>query len=58
MSVKMRIILDAIWCYLNQPLFTDYPQSIWQISIFWYYYQVQFLEKCLLQSSQSENQHH
>ncbi len=58
MSARKKLLMNAMWQYLNQPLFTGYPQSIWQFSLYWYYYQVEFLEKCLLISSKSENQHH
>lgn len=58
MSPKKRIIVAAIWEYLNQPLCTPYPQSIWHINLFWYYYKVKFLERCLLITNTSESQHY
>jgi hypothetical protein len=58
MSARKKIILNAIWQYLNQPLFTVYPDSIWRFNIFWYHYKVQFLERCLLSGNTSESQHY
>ena len=55
MNSKIRIISLAIWQYLNQPLFSSYPKAMWKVRIFWYYYQVDFLERCLLKRSTSKS---
>ena len=55
MSPKIKIILFAMWKYLNQPLFASYPKAMWKIRIFWYCYQVDFLERCLSQNNTSKS---
>ena len=55
MSPKIRIICLALWKYLNQPLFVSSPKAMWKIRIFWYYYQIDFLERCLLKNTTSKS---
>jgi hypothetical protein len=52
---KIKQVGHPLWQYLNQPIFPTRPQSIWQFSRFWYFYKIQFLEKCLKKDISSES---
>jgi hypothetical protein len=52
---KVRQVGEAIWQYLNQPLFDPVSTSVWQPNRFWSLYKIHLLENCLRKDSGSES---
>ena len=44
---KLRLTIDAIWAYLNQPITSKKKKdSVWKFKRFFYLYQLRLLENC------------
>jgi hypothetical protein len=55
---KARHLGNAVWLYLNQPLFYAQTPALWRPNQFWYAYRIRLLEACWLKSvSQSHSNH-
>lgn len=56
MNLTTRQFWRAAWQYLNQPVGKKHgSKSIWKPSMFWYLYQVKFLEACWCKASTIPN---
>lgn len=46
MTLKLRLIGQFLWQYLNQPLFCRETQFVLRMDRFWQVYRLQMLERC------------
>jgi hypothetical protein len=55
MKRKIKQIIDPVWQYMQQPVFSNSCRSVWHIKTFLRLYNIHFLEKCFKKDISSES---